>query len=203
MNKKEMLSEEEVDLNPFLQFKKWFQERERSGIDIPNSVSLGTSSTEGTVSVRTVLLKEYNETGFVFFSNYLSKKGKQLENNPRAALLFYWPEFSRQVRIEGLVYKVSEKESDRYFQTRPEESRISAWASEQGSVIPDRQYLEDRFKFYRNKFRNKPIERPPHWGGYRLVPVWFEFWQEGEHRLHDRICYTLTNGKWDMSRHAP
>jgi pyridoxamine 5'-phosphate oxidase len=203
MNKKDLLSEDEIDPNPFVQFKKWFQERERSGIDIPNSVSLGTSSPEGEMSVRTVLLKEYNESGFVFFSNYLSKKGKQLENNPRAALLFYWPEFSRQVRIEGLVYKVPAKETDLYFKTRPEESRISAWASEQSSVIPDRQYLEDRFAFYSNKFRNGSIERPPHWGGYRLFPSWFEFWQSGEHRLHDRICYTLSNGQWVITRLAP
>jgi pyridoxamine 5'-phosphate oxidase len=203
MNNKGLLTENEIDPNPFVQFKKWFQERERSGIDIPNSVSLGTSSLEGEVSVRTVLLKEYSETGFVFFSNFLSKKGIQLKNNPRAALLFYWPEFSRQVRIEGLVKKVYAKESDIYFNSRPKESRISTWASEQSSVIPDRQYLEERFVLYRNKFRKGSIERPPHWGGYRLVPFWFEFWQSGEYRLHDRICYSLINDKWIINRLAP
>ena len=203
MNTKVLLTEDKVDLNPFVQFKNWFQEREGSGTDVPNSVSLGTSSIEGEVSVRTVLLKDYNETGFVFFSNYLSKKGRQMENNPRAALLFYWPESGRQVRIEGKVYMVSSEESDFYFNTRPEESRISAWASEQSSVIPDRQYLETRFGFYRNKFLHGSIERPPHWGGYRLIPSWFEFWQSGQHRLHDRICYTLTNGKWVINRLAP
>jgi len=197
------LNEDKMDTNPFFQFGKWFQERLDTGIDVPNSVSLATSSVEGSVSLRTVLLKEHGPSGFVFFSNYLSKKGRQLEKNPGAALLFYWPEFSRQVRIEGHVKKVSEEESDAYFKTRPEESRISTWASEQSTVISDRQYLEDRFAFYRNKFRKGPIERPPYWGGYRLVPTWFEFWQSGEYRLHDRIAYTLSNGKWVINRLAP
>ena len=197
------LKESEMDRNPFVQFGKWFQERLDAGVDTPNAVSLATASGVGYVSLRTVLMKEFDQSGFVFFSNHLSKKGNQLENNPLAALLFYWPEFSRQVRIEGLVYKVSAEESDSYFRTRPEESKLSAWASEQGSVIPDRQYLEDRFAFYRNKFRSEPIERPPHWGGYRLVPTWFEFWQLGEHRLHDRLCYTLTGDKWMINRLAP
>jgi pyridoxamine 5'-phosphate oxidase len=197
------LKESEMDRNPFVQFGKWFQERLDSGIDTPNAVSLATSSGDGSVSLRTVLLKEFDQSGFVFFSNYLSKKGNQLENNPLAAFLFYWPEFSRQLRIEGRVARVTAEASDLYFKTRPEESRLSAWASEQSSVIPDRQYLEDRFAFYRNKFRNEPIERPPHWGGYRLVPTWFEFWQSGEHRLHDRICYTLTGDKWMINRLGP
>ena len=196
------LKESEMDPNPFVQFGKWFQERLDTGIDTPNAVSLATASGDGNVSLRTVLLKGFDDTGFVFFSNYLSKKGKQLENNHRASLLFYWPEFNRQVRTEGLVNKVSAEESDSYFKARPEESRLSAWASEQSSVIPDRQYLEDRFTFYRNKFRNEPITRPPYWGGYRLVPPWFEFWQLGEHRLHDRISYTLSNGNWIINRLA-
>jgi pyridoxamine 5'-phosphate oxidase len=203
MNNKTGFTENEIDPSPFVQFGKWFQERLDAGIDVPDAVSLGTSSVDGSVSLRTVLLKEYGQSGFGFFSNYLSRKGNQLEKNPQAALLFYWPEFSRQIRIEGLVNKVSAEESDLYFKTRPEESRISTWASEQSSVIPDRQYLEDRFAFYRNKFLNESIERPPHWGGYRLVPSWFEFWQSGEYRLHDRICYTLSNGLWTITRLAP
>lgn len=203
MNIKSSLTEDEMDPDPFVQFRNWYKEHVNSGIEIPEAVSLGTSSNEGSVSLRTVLLKGFDQNGFVFFSNYLSRKGKQLEINPVAALLFYWPESDRQIRIEGVVEKVSAEESDLYFNSRPEESRISAWASEQSSAIPNRQYLEDRFSFYKNKFLNQSIERPPHWGGYRLIPAWLEFWQSGEYRLHDRICYTLNDGKWTISRLAP
>jgi pyridoxamine 5'-phosphate oxidase len=203
MNKKFCLEEDEMDPSPFIQFGKWFQERLNSGVVIPESVSLGTSSRDGSVSVRTVLLKEYDRSGFVFFSNYNSRKGIQIDHNPRVALLFYWAESDRQIRIEGTVQKVPPEESDRYFNTRPEESRLSAWASEQSKVIPDRKYLEDRFEFYRNKFSNRSIDRPPHWGGYHLKPTWFEFWQAREHRLHDRICYSLSGDKWIINRLAP
>jgi pyridoxamine 5'-phosphate oxidase len=189
--------------DPFRQFELWYKERLAGDIQIPNTMSLGTASAEGVVAVRTVLLKDFNEKGFVFFSNYMSRKGQHFETNPSAALLFYWPETERQVRIEGSVQKVSEKDSDLYFNSRPQESRISAWASEQSSVIPDRLHLETRFEFYRNKFLNKHIDRPPHWGGYRLVPKYFEFWQEGKHRLHDRITYSLYSDDWLISQLAP
>jgi len=196
-------SENLVDSNPFRQFEHWYKERLSGDIPIPNNISLGTASKNGLVSVRTVLLKDYNKEGFVFFSNYNSRKGMNLESNPRAALLFYWPESARQIRIEGTVIKISAKESDLYFNTRTEETRLSAWASAQSSIIPDRSFLENRVAFYKNIFKNKSIERPAYWGGYRLVPLWFEFWKEGINRLHDRITYTLSVDTWIINRLAP
>lgn len=204
MNKKNnTLSEKSVDQNPFRQFEKWYKNRLSGDISVPNSMSLGTASANCRVSVRTVLLKEYNHEGFVFFTNYNSKKGGHLQANPNAALLFYWPESNRQIRIEGSVKKIGKKESESYFKTRPDESRISAWASEQSSVIPDRKYIDEKFEYFRKIFENESVRRPVYWGGFRLVPVWFEFWQEGKHRLHDRISYTLEENIWKIERLAP
>jgi len=203
MNYNKGLSEKAVDPDPFVQFDKWFKERLASGIAIPNTVSLGTANVSGQVSVRTVLLKDFGKNGFVFFTNYNSKKGSQLSSNPRAALLFYWPESGRQIRIEGSADKVSEEESESYFKTRPRESQLSSCASDQSSVIPDRQYLEERYDFYKNKFKNKPVIKPQHWGGFRLVPDWFEFWQSGDFRLHDRIAYSKKKDSWIIERLAP
>lgn len=197
------LSEKSMEQNPFVQFDIWYEEHLNTGIPIPDSMSLGTASADGRISVRTVLLKDFNENGFVFFTNYNSRKGLQLSSNPRAALLFYWPESGRQVRIEGMVMKVSEDESEFYFKTRPRESQLSAWVSEQSSAIPDKQYLEKRFDLYKNKFDNIPVEKPQHWGGYRIVPDWFEFWQEGNFRLHDRLTYSKRNELWKIERLAP
>jgi pyridoxamine 5'-phosphate oxidase len=201
--KDDTLSEKSVDPNPYRQFEKWYKDRLVDNISIPNSMSLGTASGDGMVSVRSVLLKEYDEKGFVFFTNYNSKKGKHLQANPNAALLFYCPESNRQIRIEGIVCKITEKESELYFKTRPVENRLAAWASEQSSVIPDRKFLENNFDFFRKKFEKKSIDKPPYWGGFRLAPVWFEFWQEGKHRLHDRISYTLEGNIWKIERLAP
>ena len=198
-----VFSEKTADPDPFLQFNKWYNEHLDAGMAIPDSVSLGTASVEGRVSVRTVLLKGYDENGFVFFTNYNSRKGIQLSENPSAALLFYWGESGRQVRIEGTIEKVTEKESVSYFSTRPRESQISAWASEQSSVIPDRLYLEERHEFFKRKFEKKEVEKPPHWGGFRLIPDSIEFWQEGVFRLHDRLVYTRTKNGWVMNRLAP
>ena len=198
-----VLSEKTVDPDPFVQFGTWYTEHLEAGIIIPDSVSLGTSTASGRVSVRTVLLKGYDESGFVFFTNFKSRKGIQLSENPSAALLFYWAESGRQVRIEGTTEKVSEKESVSYFSTRPRNSQISAWASEQSSVIPDRAYLESRQEFYIKQFGNKQVEKPSQWGGYRLIPDWFEFWSDGEFRLHDRIVYSRTKDSWIISRLAP
>ena len=196
-------SEKTVDPNPFVQFKTWYSEHLTSGIAIPESVTLATASADGCISARTVLLKVYNNTGFVFFTNYKSRKGSQLLSNPRAALLFYWPESGRQVRIEGATEKVSDKDSESYFKTRPRESQISAWASEQSSVIPNRQHIENHYDFYKNKYSEKPVDRPQHWGGFRLIPEWFEFWQEGDFRLHDRLTYTKREDLWVIERLAP
>lgn len=193
----------EADKNPFIQFDKWFKEHIISESRTPNSVSLGTASLDGRVSLRTVLLKEYNESGFVFYTNYKSKKSIQLMSNYKAALLFYWPESGRQIRIEGITERISDKESESYFKTRPRESQLSAWASEQSSVIPHREYLEKRYQLYKNKFLNKPVKKPPYWGGFRLIPGWVEFWQNGELRLHDRLTYTKRKNIWVIDRLAP
>jgi pyridoxamine 5'-phosphate oxidase len=203
MKNKNCFSGIEIDNDPFTQFDKWYKEHLATGCAIPDSVNLGTASSAGEVSVRTVLLKGYDERGFVFYTNYNSKKGSQLLSNKKAALLFYWSESGRQVRIEGGVDKVSGKESALYFQTRPRESQLSAWASEQSSVIPDRQYLENRYELFKNRFLNNPIEKPPHWGGFRVIPNWFEFWQNGEFRLHDRFSYTLQKETWLIERLGP
>jgi pyridoxamine 5'-phosphate oxidase len=197
------LSEDSVNQNPFIQFDNWYKEHLASGVAIPNSVSLGTSTTDGKVSVRTVLLKEYGEDGFVFFTNYNSKKGSQLKDNHNVALLFYWHESGRQVRIEGVADKISSQESDSYFSTRPRESQLSAWASKQSTVVPGRHYLEDRHEYYKQLFSDRTVDRPPHWGGFRIVPSWFEFWQNDERRLHDRITYTEINNEWIINRLAP
>ena len=196
-------SETEIDINPVNQFNNWYKEHLTSEIAIPDSVSLGTVSSDHRVSVRTILLKDYNESGFVFYTNYNSKKGLDLSSNNRAALLFYWPESGRQVRIEGVVNKVSDQESESYFKTRPRDSQLSAWASEQSSVVPDRQHLEERYEIFKKRFLNKPVEKPPHWGGFRIIPDWFEFWQNGDFRLHDRLTFTLSKNSWIIERLAP
>jgi pyridoxamine 5'-phosphate oxidase len=196
-------SENSIDPNPFVQFRTWYEEHLNCGFEIPDSVTLATSSAEGRVSARTVLLKEYNDMGFVFFTNYQSRKGIQLTSNPKAAMLFYWAESGRQVRIEGVTEKIPEKESESYFKTRPRESQLSALTSMQSSKIPDRRYLDELYDNYRNRYAGKPVDKPLLWGGYRLVPEWFEFWQNGEFRLHDRLTYSKRNDLWVIERLAP
>jgi len=203
MSLTDSLSETNISKNPFLQFKIWFDERIGSYNGELNAASLATASTEGKVSVRTVLIKEYDEKGFVFYTNYNSKKGVQLNTNPAAALLFYWPESGRQIRIEGSVERVPADVSDRYFHMRPHGSQVAAVASDQSSVIPDRKFLEELYAFHSERFAGKRVDRPAHWGGYLLTPSWFEFWQEGEHRLHDRISYTRMADGWRIERLAP
>jgi pyridoxamine 5'-phosphate oxidase len=196
-------SEKSVDQDPYVQFRKWYNEHLEADMAIPDAVSLGTASTEGRVSVRTVLLKDYDDKGFIFFTNYTSKKGMQMEENPSAAMHFYWSEAGRQVRIEGIIERLPEAESSVYFMTRPRESQISAWASDQSSVIPDRQYLEKRYEYFKTKYENKAVGKPPHWGGFRLIPDFFEFWHDGAFRLHDRIVYTKGDDSWIINRLAP
>ena len=197
------LNEKTMSKDPFEQFDIWYKEVLNSGISEPNAMVTATADSEGIPTVRTVLLKSYDNRGFVFFTNYNSKKGSQLSSNHSCALLFYWPEPGRQVRIEGNAEKVTEEESLSYFKTRPRESQLSACASEQSAVIPDRQHLERRYDFYRNIFTDKPVEKPQHWGGYRLVPDWFEFWNERDFRLHDRLTYTKCKDIWVIERLAP
>jgi pyridoxamine 5'-phosphate oxidase len=197
----EPLEENGVHTDPFIQFDIWFKEASDSGIEDVNAMVLATSKEGGTPSARMVLLKHFDKKGFAFFTDYQSRKGKELNSNPRAALLIYWKELNRQVRIEGDVKKVSEKESDEYFNSRPEQSRMSAIVSPQSSVVESREWLENEFNLVHSK--NAPLTRPVRWGGYRLLPLRIEFWQGRPNRLHDRILYQLTDGKWEICRLAP
>jgi pyridoxamine-phosphate oxidase len=198
------LLEKDVDPNAMKQFDTWWQEAIRSAIDEVNAMTLATASADGVPSARIVLLKGYDEKGFVFFTNYESFKAKDLAENPRACLVFFWKELERQVRITGLVEKVSAAESDLYFNSRPQGSRIGAWVSPQSQVIKNREWLDERTKELTEKYTTEPLTRPPHWGGYRVKPICIEFWQGRASRLHDRIQYTLgEDGKWNIERLAP
>ncbi|MCU0361989.1 MAG: pyridoxamine 5'-phosphate oxidase [Bacteroidales bacterium] len=196
-------SEEEACEDPFLQFESWYRQYIESGASNHNAVFLGTASAKGQVSVRTVFVKEYGRDGFCFFTNINSRKAMHLAANPRAAMLFYWPVHARQVRIEGDVSLLPEEKAAEYFATRPRESQIGAWASTQSSVIPDRKHLEGRYDLFNQLFKGKPVEKPSYWGGYMLTPNYYEFWQEREYRLHDRITYTRKKDEWLKERLAP
>jgi pyridoxamine 5'-phosphate oxidase len=198
------LLEKDVEANAIRQFDKWWQEAIHSEIDEVNAMTLATASADGIPAARIVLLKGYDERGFVFFTNYESFKGLQMAENPRACLVFFWKELERQVRITGLVEKVSAEESDIYFNSRPEGSRIGAWASPQSQVIESREWLEEREKAVSKDFTGKPLKRPDHWGGYRVKPINIEFWQGRPSRLHDRLLYTLQEeNNWAIERLAP
>jgi pyridoxamine 5'-phosphate oxidase len=198
------LSEKDADPHAIRQFEKWWMEAVSSHIDEVNAMTLATASVDGLPSARIVLLKEFSEKGFVFFTNYESYKAQQLAENPKACLVFFWKELERQVRITGLIQKISEKESDDYFHSRPESSRIGAWASPQSRVIESRHWLDEKFNELVNKMEGTEIQRPPQWGGYIVKPVVIEFWQGRPSRLHDRIQYTLEeNGEWKIERLAP
>ncbi len=195
-------NESYADPNPFAQFKRWFDEACNSEIIDANGFSLATADRNGAPSSRMVLLKEYDERGFVFYTNYGSRKGKDLAQNPIASALFYWKELERQVRIEGAVEKVSKERSEEYFFTRPLESRLGAWASKQSRPLQSRFSLLRRVAGYAVKYPvNPPL--PPHWGGYRIVPARFEFWQGRESRLHDRFEYLLEGDVWNSRRLYP
>jgi len=200
---RESLSEGDVELDPFLQFTRWWKEAVGSDITEVNAMTLATCNKEGMPSARTVLLKDYDKSGFVFFSNYESRKAKDIDENPQASLLFFWKELERQVRIEGRIEKVDATESDSYFHSRPEGSRIGAWASPQSRVVSSRDVIEEDVRRYQAAFEQAPIPRPPHWGGYRVIPVHIEFWQGRPSRLHDRILYSIEADSWKISRLAP
>lgn len=199
---KSTLSTSSVSKDPFKQFDKWFSEVLNSGFLEPNAMTLATADKNGKPSARIVLLKGVDEKGFIFYTNYKSKKGNDLENNPFASLLFYWDKLERQIRIEGRTEKVTKEESDAYFQTRPYKSRIGAWASKQSTIIESRNVIVKEFLKYMVKYRNH-VPLPDVWGGYRLIPESFEFWQGRPNRLHDRIKYTLTKKGWKAERLAP
>jgi len=189
--------------DPLHQFSSWLREAEQAEIPLHDAMILATSSRSGKPSARIVLLRGIKDGGFVFFTNYDSRKAQDLNENPQAALVFYWLPLSRQVRIEGRVEKLAASESDSYFAGRPRGHQIGAHASTQSQVLKDRFYLEKRVEEVARSFAGKEVPRPPHWGGYRVVPERLEFWQEGEDRLHDRLCYRLDNGLWLLERLAP
>ena len=209
------LEEADVASNPIDQFARWWNEAVASQIDEVNAMTLATVNAAGVPAARIVLLKGYNPSGFIFFTNYESDKGKNLSQNPNAALVFFWKELERQIRIEGTVQKVSAEESDRYFNSRPASSRIGAWASPQSAVIENRLVIEQNVERYSSIFANDSIERPDHWGGYIVKPTSIEFWQGRSSRLHDRIRYKLetsaynaatdtkTDANWKIERLAP
>jgi len=199
--KKQKLRKEDLDKNPIRQFQIWLDEAIKSELTEPTAMTLATADASGKPSARIVLLKFFNKNGFAFFTNYESRKGKNLEQNPYAALVFYWPELERQVRIEGIVSKLSRIVSKEYFNSRPEASRISSIISPQSQPIPNRQLLEKRVEEFL-KYNNE-IKIPENWGGYILKPSYIEFWQGRENRLHDRFLYKKIGKRWKISRLAP
>lgn len=198
------LIEKDLDPNPITQFHRWFEQARAANVLQLDAMALATATKDGKPSVRMVLLKSFDSEGFVFYTNYDSRKGKELALNPAAALVFHWPEVERQVRIEGLVEKVSPEESDAYFETRPRESQIGAHVSAQSEPIGSRGKLERRFEELQKQYEGRPIPRPSYWGGYRLKPTQIEFFQSRFARLNDRILYERQeDGTWSMKRLAP
>ncbi len=197
------LLEEHAKPDPLLQFSQWFEQAVSAGLPEPNAMTLATISQRGTPTARVVLLKELDKKGFIFYTNYASNKGKELLNHPHAALVFLWLELQRQVRVEGQVHRISDSESDNYFASRPRDSQLGAIASPQSDEIPSKAYLAERFALLRNENEGRPVKRPEHWGGFRLVPARMEFWQGQPGRLHDRLLYINQGFTWQIKRLAP
>lgn len=198
------LLENDLETDAIGQFARWFEEAQRAQPGMPEAMTVATCGADGVVSARLSLLKGFDDHGFVFYTNYDSRKGEQISANPRVALCFHWPALERQVRIEGAAVKVSEEESDAYFATRPRGSQLGAWASPQSQVITGRGDLDQRFRELEQTYADRDVPRPPHWGGYRVIPVEIEFWQGRDDRLHDRFVYRLREPKdWIIERLAP
>jgi pyridoxamine 5'-phosphate oxidase len=197
------LTEKDLARDPFRQFEKWFQEAEAAKIHEPNAMTLTTATRDGKPSARTVLLKGLDGRGFVFYSNYESRKGRELEANPQATLVFPWLILERQVIVEGAVTRVAREESEAYFHARPRASQLGAWISQQSSIIPGRKVLEDAMKELEAKYAGGEVPLPPHWGGWRLAPETVEFWQGRRSRLHDRLRYRRAGNEWTVERLAP
>lgn len=198
------LSEKKAEADPIKQFSRWWKQALKSGIEEVNAMALATASADGVPSCRIVLLKDFNNKGFTFFTNYESHKGQQLAENPKACLVFFWKELERQVRITGLVEKISDEASDEYFFSRPMESQVGAITSPQSRVIESREWLDDKYEEIKTQSKTTGTVRPKHWGGYMVKPVIIEFWQGRPSRLHDRLQYTLLkDGNWKIERLAP
>jgi pyridoxamine 5'-phosphate oxidase len=201
--KRSELADNTVDPDPFVQFRTWFEEAMHADIDEVNAITLATADSQGRPSARIVLLKSFDKKGFTFFTNYEGRKSRDLKDNPRAALLMFWKELERQVRIEGSVEVVPPGESDAYFDSRSLESRISAAISPQSETVPSRRHLEELWVNKLKELKDNKLLRPEHWGGFRVIPDRIEFWQGRPNRLHDRILYSLKQGTWRISRLAP
>jgi len=199
----EGLDEKTIDRDPIKQFQIWFNDAIAAKLPLPEAMTLATATPEGRPSARMVLLKQVDQDGFVFYTNYRSAKAEQLDANPYAALVFYWAVLDRQVRVEGRVAKTSAQESSEYFRTRPRESQIGAWTSEQSQAIGSREVLEQRARELEALYRDREVERPEHWGGYRVKPERIEFWKSRIGRLHDRILYQRSGSGWTITRLAP
>jgi pyridoxamine 5'-phosphate oxidase len=197
------LRESAVDPDPLQQFRHWYADAEEAEIKAPQAMALATSTADGAPSARMVLLKSADERGFVFFTGYVSRKAGELDANPRAALLFHWDPLGRQVRVEGQVGRVAEQESDAYFSTRPRGAQLAAAASQQSTVLRDREEIDARVDELAREHEGNDVRRPDHWGGYRLVPETYEFWQHRDDRLHDRLRYRRANGEWVVERLSP
>lgn len=200
---KQTLDENDVHKNPITQFSKWFTEAVDARVNEPNAMTVCTSTKDGKPSARIILLRNFDEKGFVFYTNYTSRKGEEILKNPNAALLFFWPELERQIRIEGVLVKQNKEESDLYFQSRPRTSKLGAWASAQSKVISSRKILDEEYEKLSLKFPGEDVPRPEHWGGYVLQPSSIEFWQGRASRLHDRILYLKKDQGWKIERLAP
>jgi pyridoxamine 5'-phosphate oxidase len=197
------LSELTAAADPIVLFNEWFEKAKDSGIFLPDAIALATATPDGTPSARMMLLKGADDSGFVFYTNYESRKAAELFENPRAAMIIHWPTLQRQVRVEGLVERLSAEESYAYFKTRPRGSRIGAWASRQSSPLPNREELVRRFREYESKFAGGDVPLPDFWGGFRIKPSRIEFWQGRFDRLHDRLSYTPADGGWEVTRLYP
>lgn len=198
-----LLTEDNIDKDPFKQFSRWYNHALESDFLHADAMTLATADKSGKPSARIVLLKGFDKDGFVFFTNFGSKKGIELLENPGAALVFYWDKLDKQVRIEGKIEKIELKEADEYFHSRPRGSQLGALASNQSSVIKSREELEKKYSELEKEFEGAEVPLPEHWGGFRLMPDYFEFWQSRENRLHDRIRYVLENNSWKIERLAP
>ena len=200
---KHTLVVEDMMDHPVSQFKKWYKQAEASGVKEPNTMTLASVDSHGQPTIRVVLLKEITDEGLVFYTNFNSRKGKELAQHPKAGVNFYWQLIEQQVRFDGSITKISAEKADKYFSTRPRGSQLGAWVSAQSELIPSRQYLEQELERFTTQFEGQDIPRPPHWGGYLLTPTRVEFWQGGKDRLHDRILYTAKKRAWARCRLAP